>query len=237
MIDADASGPYHPCWLLSCDLEVFDRCFAVIVPGQGMIFNRTAGGYVASYCPNNTYGATLKSYGLKFQPCKPCPRGLYSGPASSSQSDCKNYAGYGFNGFTAEACPAGSYVAANSRLDCTECPIYRNTTATASAPFFQDATLPATVSTLGDAQDAIEDCKVIAGYGVVGTPSSTPATDDVAICEIGYFSVGGAVDTVCTACTSPATTNETGSTACDSKCCNLGVMITLPLISCDVFRT
>jgi hypothetical protein len=186
-----------------------------------MIFNRTAGGYVASFCPNNTYGATVKSYGLKFQPCKPCPRGLYSGPASDSETDCLNYAGFGFNGFTAEACPAGSYVAANSRLDCQLCPVYRNTTANTSAPFFTDASLPATSTTLGDEQDAIEDCKVIPGYGVVTAPSGNATADvmlDVAPCEIGSFSLGGAVGTNCTTCTFPTTNNETASTVCDSKC-------------------
>jgi hypothetical protein len=186
-----------------------------------MVFNPVSGTYGASACPSNTYGATIKSYGLKFQPCKPCPRGLYSAVGSDNEDDCKNFAGYGFNGFTAEACPAGSYVAANTRLDCTECPTYRNTTARVTAPFFTDATLPATIATRGDAQDSIIDCKVIPGYGVLGTVNGDPAIDvalPVVPCAIGSFSLGGAVATECTACTSPATTAETASTSCDGGC-------------------
>jgi hypothetical protein len=185
-----------------------------------MIFDQAAGAYKGMTCPKNTYGVAAMSFGLSFMPCKPCPRGLYTtGTGSTSEDACKNLAGYGFNGFTAEACPPGYYAAADTKLPCQQCPPFRNTTATTS-PFFNDASVPA--GTNGDAQDAIGDCKVIPGYGI---PSDvTPTGDDAARavldtveCPMGTFSLGGAVDTQCTSCTSPATTSETGLTSCDGE--------------------
>ena len=184
---------------------------------------------MAYNCPNNTYGANAKSYGLKSQPCKPCPRGLYSPPASNDLSSCVNFAGFGFNGLTAEPCQPGYYKSANELGNCSWCGYGRNTTARTSPPFFTDTTLPATIITLGDAQDGVEDCKVAPGYGmdpfdISGDPAADVAKG-VQPCIQGFFSLGGEFTTVCSPCP-PPTTNAADPadgapaqprTTCDSK--------------------
>jgi hypothetical protein len=185
-----------------------------------MIFDRAASGYIAFNCPNNTYGATLKTNGLKFQPCKPCPRGLYSPPLSSNLTDCKNYGGFGFNGQTAEPCPAGSYAPANQKITCAPCEVHRSTTGNTSPPYFTDTTLPATITIIGDAQDSVEDCKVLPGFGITGVPSGNATEDalmEVQPCQIGNFSLGGTITTTCDPCPPRTTNNATESTTCDSK--------------------
>ena len=202
-----------------------------------MTFNRTSGTFNAAACPINTFGSIELTYGLKFSPCKPCPRGLVTRAAASiSKDNCTNNPGWGWNGFTAEICPPGSYAANNTLMSCTTCPLNRNTTSIATganAPFFTDAVsampLPAGA---GTDMDSVEDCKVIAGFGVINSTGimdladaavhSTPWTLDVGECPIGTYGTGGATGAVCVTCASLllsgagagpySTTLESGST-------------------------
>jgi hypothetical protein len=144
--------------------------FAVIEAGMGMMYDRALGQFKAFPCPENTYGTEQLSFGLKFTPCKPCPRGLYTpGPRMTSPDNCTNLDGWGFDGFVAEVCPAGFYVAAHSKSVCQQCPPNRNTTARTAHPFFTDSPddLPLG-SPPGDQQNDITDCKVIPGKAGTG---------------------------------------------------------------------
>jgi hypothetical protein len=110
-------------------------------------------------------------------------------------------------------------------LACTSCPLYRNTTAQTVLPFFTDPTANMPLGTTpgnGDAQDADVDCKVIAGYGVLGSAGTD--ADKLALevqeCGVGAYSTGGALDSACLLCSAAAagtkgaysTTEGTGST-------------------------
>jgi hypothetical protein len=70
---------------------------AVIEAGQGMIA-AGANAYHASDCPENTYGASGKVYGLVAAPCKPCPRNMITdGLTRVNNSDaCINPDGFGY---------------------------------------------------------------------------------------------------------------------------------------------
>jgi hypothetical protein len=211
-------------------------CILTVMPaGWGMTFNRATGLFTASICPINTYGSIELTYGLKFSPCKPCPRGLItSGPEMISDDNCTNPAGWGWNGFTAEICPPGSYAAAGTLLSCTACPLYRNTTsivpATGVVPFLDAVSAMPLPATLGTDMDGLTDCKVVPGYGILNTTDISAFTVeqrvalDVGECPIGTYSVGGLVDSPCVTCASTtggpgvglgpqSTTAEAGSTA------------------------
>ena len=192
--------------------------------GWGMVYNRASNSYRAAECAANTYGVATREFGLKSTPCTPCPRGLTTaGPGSTNDTACNNPAGWGVAGQTAEICGPGFWATAGTRMPCTRCPPNRNTTADTSAPFFQDpaSSLPAGS---GAAQDAVGDCKVIAGYGIVGTPAggesdTVLANWDTLECSIGSWSSGGGLTTACTACLGKRSTPATGSTTVDD--CNV----------------
>jgi hypothetical protein len=177
-----------------------------------MTFNRATGTFTAAICPQNTYGAIERTYGLKFSPCKPCPRGLITtGPGMISDDNCTNPAGWGWNGFTAEICPAGSWAAAGTLMTCTNCPMNRNTTSilpSVGTPFTDAISALPLPATLGTDQDAVIDCKVMPGFGVANTTNIDGFTDamkaglDVIECGIGSFSAGGLIDSRCTTCAS-----------------------------------
>jgi len=195
--------------------------------GYGMTFNRTSGLFTAAICPNNTYGSIEQTYGLKFSPCKPCPRGLVtSGPGMISKDNCTNPAGWGWNGYTAEICPPGSYVAANTLLSCTACPLNRNTTSITSpsgVPFTDMVSAMPLPLTTGTDMNDFADCKVIAGYGLMNSTGVVAAADiltltnnqkaglDVGECPLGSYSTGGDVGSTCLTCA--ANSNPTGSVA------------------------
>jgi hypothetical protein len=192
-----------------------------ILAGWGMVYNRGSNSYRATICAKNTYGLATKEYGLKSIPCTPCPRGLVtSSTGSTSDQNCTNLAGWGVSGQTAEICGPAFYAAAGSREPCTRCPPNRNTTATGD---FDDTTLPA--GTDGDAQDGIEDCKVVPGFGLVGyTPGSQSVSQlanfDTIECTIGSWSAGGIINSTCTACLGKRSTLGTASTsAADCDIC------------------
>lgn len=194
-----------------------------IEPGFGMVFDRATSRYREVSCPVNTYGVNTREYGLKFTPCKPCPRGLVSGALSTHEDNCTNTAGWGFNGFTAEICGPGFYVAAGTRVPCTQCPPYRNTTSIGAEPFFTDAAsaLPLPGGS-GTDQNGPEDCKVIPGYGLMTAPVGGENTLelsqlDTIECPVGTWSAGGSLTSSCTTCSGFRTTNSTGSVT-DSDC-------------------
>ena len=90
----------------------------------------------------------------------------------------------------------------------------------------------------GDAQDGIEDCKVIAGYGIVTTGLAGSESADVLAawdtieCSVGQWSAGGALNTTCTTCTGYRTTNGTGK-AQDADCnCEFPQVGSLYLAGC-----
>jgi len=193
-------------------------CF--IEAGWGMVYNRASNSYRAAICAVNTYGVSTKEYGLKSTPCTPCPRGLVTTTAgATNDSACYNPPGWGVSGQTAEICGPGFWATGGTRMPCTRCPPNRNTTADTQAPYFQDTVLPAGN---GSAQDDISDCKVIAGYGVVGSPSgndTTLANWDTLECPIGSWSAGGGLTTNCTLCVGKRSTQSTGAT--DATDCNV----------------
>jgi hypothetical protein len=89
-------------------------------------------------------------------------------------------------------------------------------------PFFLDVDMPAGE---GLAQDGIEDCKVMAGYGVVGNPPENATAEELANwdtleCEVGFWSSGGGLTTPCTSCPGKRTTQgaaTTSQTDCNSE--------------------
>ena len=187
--------------------------------GHGMTVSRLSGAsgttaFTASLCPINTYGAIELTWGLKFAPCKPCPRGLITLEAGMTSADnCTNPSGWGYNGFTAEICASGSWAAPSTLMTCTDCPIYRNTTSISplgGIPFTDAISALPLPSTYGTDQDHYTDCKVMAGYGVLTTANSVSlsleqkAALDIGECPIGTFGVGGEVASVCTACAATA---------------------------------
>ena len=178
-----------------------------------MTFNRVTGAFTAAICPKDTYGAIEKTYGLKFSPCKPCPRGLITIDVGQiSDDNCTNSPGWGWNGFTAEVCPAGYYAAGGTLNPCTICPMNRNTTSILPTPTTTPFTDPLAAlplpGTLGTDQDGITDCKVMAGFGVLNNTALSGLTDaqkvnlDTQECPIGSFSPGGLIDSRCTTCAS-----------------------------------
>ena len=91
----------------------------------------------------------------------------------------------------------------------------------------------------GSAQDDIGDCKVMAGYGVVGNAvgdDATLANWDTLECAVGTWSAGGTLTTSCTSCVGRRTTPATGATAADD--CNseyLDPCLLLPCIADALF--
>jgi hypothetical protein len=163
-----------------------------------------------------------------------------------SKDNCTNPAGWGWNGFTAEICPPGSWAAAGTMLSCTACPLNRNTTsitALAGVPFTDAVSAMPLPSTFGTDMDNYTDCKIIAGYGAIGTNGILNSTElsaftaeaqaslDVGECPVGTYSTGGSVGSLCDTCASStggangglgpySTTSNTGSTNvtdCNSK--------------------
>ena len=193
-----------------------------------MVFDRAASLYRSTVCPVNTYGVMVRTYGLKFTPCRPCPRGLVTNGLDMqiSEANCTNKDGWGFNGFTAEVCGPGYYATGNSRMPCTQCPPNRNTTSgNNDMTYFLDAVsaLPLP-DNAGTDQNGIEDCKVIAGYGVdaeslSGLTDAQLAVADTVECEVGKYGAGGELSSICTACPYFRTTNRTGSVTVDDCYC------------------
>jgi ferredoxin-like protein FixX len=168
----------------------------------------------AAICPNASYSAQDKrSYGFWNQPCMQCFEfQITMRIGAVNYSECTNAAGWGVfgdNGNVIE-CKRGSWNPAGSGIACTPCPPGRTT-----------ELLPADPTT---AQDGPEDCIVQQGYGIPddvqlsGTPSN--ATLVPAVCPIGTYSNGGAIDTRCAVCNPNFTTSKNGTQGADNSACN-----------------
>ncbi|KAF8059705.1 hypothetical protein HT031_005113 [Scenedesmus sp. PABB004] len=186
-----------------------------ITAGQGMlpdlsVPNKLA--FKAVDCPLNFFGVNATHYGLASLPCTPCGRNLVTNTTkSTSRAACYNMAGYGYTGGgVASPCPVGSYSPTGAMRDCVACPTGRTTLDNSTA------------------QGTIADCVVEPGYGIytagatdpfaapaglAGLTAEAKASLAVAECIKGAYGVGGAVDSLCTKCTTGATTNTIGATA------------------------
>jgi len=193
---------------------------AVIEAGQGMIASGR-NTFTAWDCPENTYGASGKVYGLTAAPCKPCPRNMITaGLARVNNSDmCINPDGFGYASEGASRCAPGFYALKGSRKPCQACPSGRTTT--------DDTAL----------QRLPTDCYVKPGFGVVSssgnasdgfiTDTSGLADADAAAlpvleCPIGYYGAGLTVRSTCALCPIGSMTEEPGRTSieqCSSECC------------------
>ena len=95
---------------------------AVIEAGQGMIA-AGANAYRASDCPENTYGASGKVYGLVAAPCKPCPRNMMTdGLIRVNNSDaCINPDGFGYASEGLCRCLVGRFSSASRKSPVADC--------------------------------------------------------------------------------------------------------------------
>jgi hypothetical protein len=153
-------------------------------------------------------------------------------------------------------CSPASYAAAGGLMPCVECPPFRNTTSSTSAPFSDSlAAMPLPAGT-GTDQDAITDCKVIAGHGVIGNTSVVSSLSlaqqvalDIGECRVGFYSTGGQVGSVCIPCSHGAaggmgpysttvTVGSTNVTDCNGECLKLpsaAITPALHIASCSSF--
>jgi hypothetical protein len=82
-----------------------------------------ANAYRASDCPENTYGASGKVYGLVAAPCKPCPRNMMTdGLIRVNNSDaCINPDGFGYASEGLCRCLVGRFSSASRKSPVADC--------------------------------------------------------------------------------------------------------------------
>jgi hypothetical protein len=168
----------------------------------------------AALCPNATYSAQDKrSYGLWNQPCMQCfPNQITMRIGAVSYSECTNAAGWFVfsDSGSVTPCPRGTWNPAASGKACTPCPSGRTTDVN---PEDRETS-----------QDGPEDCIVLPGFGIPDNVQLSGTPDDAALppalCPVGTYSNGGAIDTRCTPCSPNFTTSKNGTQGADNSACN-----------------
>ena len=154
-------------------------------------------------CAAGKYEDQLGSTG-----CEPCHAFSDSVEASSSETECKCFAGYHPNAGACDACQDGYVKAEAGNTQCVACGAgsYSSNALTCSACQSHSIT-DASAST------SIADCKCVAGY------QETAANADVCeSCEAGYYCVGQDSTVQC----HDDSTSEAGSSAASACVCNAG---------------
>lgn len=178
-----------------------------IEPGQGMYMTDPTASppkYRAVNCLVDKYGAAKKIPGLAVYPCRDCPAGMKTDSALASTTQywaagkgatdplaCVTKSGYGYNGRTANLCPAGSYNTGGNRDPCTQC--------------------TGGLTNIVKGSDAATSCKVPPGSGWIG--------NQVVSCPVGtsrdlpYADTTNG-DVTCPVCSGGTTTAEIGQRTC-----------------------
>jgi hypothetical protein len=129
-----------------------------------MYFSAATNTYYAVNCDSNSYGVANLTYGLAAHPCRDCPAGMQTStdlPNSAayyiSHGDgvqgytnpmaCVTKAGHGYDGRTANRCPAGSYNPAGNYATCSPC------VTGLSTPYDSDS------------QVSVDNCTLARGFG------------------------------------------------------------------------
>jgi len=161
-------------------------------------------------------GVADTTYGLINAPCKACSKNLYSPAASTSYTQCKNPAGFGYNSEGANQCSDGFYSPAEQMQPCIQCPPCRTT--------------PAYIPGDGSNQNSINNCLLIPGCGVNRPNETDPfnppnpgPSDPGAKCPIGFYTdasmeTGNTTSNPkCQPCPAGLSTSREGSTSCDGE--------------------